>query len=98
MISADAMLHQNILGHPRPKGTSEVWTIQQELVLACIKTHVKVTQKTISPCQLSGETFPTEMLNAVLNKDTGNLMEMRQFLQNPKYSKLWRKSYTKELR
>jgi hypothetical protein len=38
-----------------------------------------------------------EFLNAVLNKDTGDLMEMQQLLQNPKYSELWEKSYTKEL-
>ena len=37
------------------------------------------------------------MLNAVLSKDTGNLMEMRHFLQNPKYSELWGKLYMKEL-
>ena len=37
------------------------------------------------------------MINAVLNKDTGDLMEMRQLLCNPKYADLWGKSYTKEL-
>jgi hypothetical protein len=37
------------------------------------------------------------MLNAVLNNDTGKLMEMRHLLRNPKYTKLWGKFYTKEL-
>ncbi len=37
------------------------------------------------------------MLNAVLNKYTIKLMEMRHLLHNPKYTKLWGKSYTKEL-
>jgi hypothetical protein len=35
--------------------------------------------------------------NAVLNNDTGKLMEMRHLLRNPKYTQLWGKLYTKEL-
>jgi hypothetical protein len=38
-----------------------------------------------------------EVLNAVLNKDMGDLMEMQQLLQKSKYSKLWGKSDTKDL-
>jgi hypothetical protein len=38
------------------------------------------------------------MLNAVLNNDTSKLMEMRHLLHNQKYTKLWGKLYTKELR
>ena len=37
------------------------------------------------------------MIKAVLNKDTGDHMEMRQLLQNPKYANLWGKLFTKEL-
>ena len=37
------------------------------------------------------------MLNAVLDMTTGELLEMRQLLVNPKYKELWGKSYTKEL-
>ncbi len=37
------------------------------------------------------------MLNAVLNNNTGELMEMRHLLHNPKYTELWGKLYTKEL-
>ena len=37
------------------------------------------------------------MLQAVLNKSTGQLMEMRHLLINPKYKELWGKLYTKEL-
>ena len=75
----------------------EVRTLEQELVLACIQTYVEVTERQVSPRQLSQRKFPTEFLNAVLNKDTGELMEMRHLMKNPKYSELWRKSYTKEL-
>ena len=38
--------------------------------------------------------FPQEILNAVLDTDTGALMEMRHLLINPKYSDHWGKSYT----
>jgi hypothetical protein len=37
------------------------------------------------------------MRNAILNKDTGQLLEMRHLPFKPKYAKLWGKSYTKEL-
>ena len=72
-------------------------TIDQELFLACIQTYTKVAHKPVNPARLAQPKFPTEMINAVLNKDTGELMEMRQLLRNPKYSDLWGKLYTKEL-
>ncbi len=86
-----------VTASPRQKGSTEAQTLQQELVLACIKTYAEVTGRQVSPSNLSQRRFPTEVLNAVLNKDTGDLMELRQLLQNPKYSEVWGKSYTKEL-
>ncbi len=41
--------------------------------------------------------FPIEILNAVLDMNTGKLLEMRHLLLNPKYKELWGKSYTTEL-
>ncbi len=41
--------------------------------------------------------FPVEILNAVLDMNTGKLLEMRHLLVNPKYKDLWGKSYTTEL-
>ena len=35
------------------------------------------------------------MISAVLDEDTGELMEYRNLMNNPKYSPLYRKSYTK---
>jgi hypothetical protein len=83
---------------PTGKGHCKVTTIKQELVLACIKTYTEVTQKPAQASSLAQHKFPSKILNAVLNKDPGELMEMRQLLRNPKYSNLWGKSYTKELR
>ncbi len=86
-----------VLANPRQKGSIEVRTLQQELVLACIQIYAEITGQQVLPSNLSQRCFPTEVLNAVLNKDTGELMEMRQLLQNPKYSEVWGKTYTKEL-
>ncbi len=82
---------------PTGKGHCEVRTIEQELVLACIQIYTEVRRKPIEASSLAQPKFPIKILNAVLNKDTGELMEMRQLLHNPKYSNLWGKSYTKEL-
>eukprot|EP00804_Cyclotella_cryptica_P025846 CCRYP_002712-RB/>CCRYP_002712-RB protein AED:0.33 eAED:0.33 QI:0/0/0/1/0/0/2/0/411 len=41
--------------------------------------------------------FPTDFLNAILNEDTGELMEYRNLIKDPKYSTIWRKAYGKEL-
>ena len=37
------------------------------------------------------------MISAVLDEDTGELMEYRGLMKNPKYRKLYAKLYTKEL-
>jgi hypothetical protein len=81
----------------RPNCTTEVRTIKQEMVLACIETYVKVTQTPLQPAQLAQQKLPIVMLNAVLNNNTSELMEMRHLLRNPKYTKIWGKLYTKEL-
>ena len=38
-----------------------------------------------------------ELINAVLDKDTGELMEYRRLMKNPRYRTLYRDSYAKEL-
>ena len=37
------------------------------------------------------------MLNAVLDTDTGELMEYRHLMKNPKYRNLYRHTYAKEI-
>jgi hypothetical protein len=72
--------------------------IEQEMVLVCIEVYVEVIQTLLQPAQLTQQKFPIVMLNAVLNNNTSELMEMHHLLHNPKYTKFWGKSYTKELR
>ena len=51
----------------------------------------------LSPARLAGRRFPLEMLNAVLNEETGEIMEYRQLMKSPKYRNLYKHSYIKEL-
>ena len=45
---------------------------------------------------LMSQRFPKEFLAAVLNEETGELMEYRHFIGNPKYRELWQSSYGDE--
>jgi hypothetical protein len=76
---------------------TQVQTIMQEAILACIVTYSNITNRHITAHNASCGKFPIEMLNAVLDMNTGKLMEMKHLLVNPKYKDLWGKSYTKEL-
>ena len=46
---------------------------------------------------LASSNFPRHMLNAVLNEDTGELMEYRHLIRDPKYREIWEQSYGNEL-
>jgi hypothetical protein len=76
---------------------TQIRTITQEAILACINTYGNITCNVITPHSMARQQFPTDMLQAVLDKSTCQLMEMRHLLINPKYRELWGKSYTKEL-
>jgi len=79
------------------RSQTQVRTIMQEAILACITTYSDITNQHITARNALFRKFPREMLNAVLDMTTSKLMEMRHLLVNPKYKELWGKSYTKEL-
>jgi hypothetical protein len=60
-------------------------TITQEAILACMNTYSYITLRSLTPANASRCSFPVKILNTVLNKDTGELLEMRHLLTNPKY-------------
>jgi hypothetical protein len=62
-----------------------------------MKTYNYISSRSLTPANAARCSFPIEILNAVLNMDTGKLLEMRHLLVNPKYKELWGKSYTTEL-
>ena len=41
--------------------------------------------------------YPQEMINVVLNQETGEMMEYRQVMKTPKYRALYEKAYAKEI-
>eukprot|EP00804_Cyclotella_cryptica_P009373 CCRYP_018077-RA/>CCRYP_018077-RA protein AED:0.09 eAED:0.09 QI:0/0/0/1/1/1/2/0/1069 len=51
----------------------------------------------ITAAQATQRRYPPDMLHAVLNDETGELMEYRHLLANPKYRDTWQNSYGKEL-
>ena len=68
-------------------------SVAQEVMLRCV-TDAKMK---FSPRKLSSRRFPIEMINAVLNEETGELMEYRHIMNNPKYFQLYATSYSKDL-
>ena len=59
--------------------------------------YATVSQMKLSPKQLSSCRFPIEMINAVLNEETGEIMEYRHIMINPKHCQLYATYYSKEL-
>ena len=62
-----------------------------------MNTYNYITSRSLTPVNASHRLFPVEILNAVLDKDTGELLEMHHLLVNPKYKDVWGKSYTTRL-
>ena len=58
--------------------------------------RVNISQLTLAPKALYRRSFPITLINAVLDEDTGELMEYCRLMKNPKYRPLYRDSYTKE--
>jgi hypothetical protein len=76
---------------------TQVRIITQEAILACISAYSNITNLRLMAANAARQKFPLEMLNAVLDMDTGKLMEMKHLLVNPKYKEVWGKLYTTEL-
>ena len=70
---------------------------QEEAILACMTTYNNITSRSLTPSIAARCKFPIEILNAVLDMDTGELLKMRHLLVNPEYKEVWGKSYTTEL-
>ena len=68
-------------------------SVTEEAMLACID----IAQLHLAPQALASRRFPLEMINAVLNEDTGELMEYRALMRHPRYRTLYAQSYAKEL-
>jgi hypothetical protein len=69
-------------------------TITQEAILTCMNTCSYITSRSPTQANAARCSFPIKILKAVLDMNTGELLEMRHLLVNPKYKELWGKSYT----
>ena len=58
---------------------------------------IQLQQTEMNARTLASRKFPRHMLNAVLNEDTGELMEYRHLIGDPKYREIWGQSYGNEL-
>jgi hypothetical protein len=72
-------------------------TITQEAILVCMTTYNYINLRSLTPAKASHCSLPVEILNTVLDKDTGELLEICHLLVNPKYKDVCEKSYTTEL-
>ena len=71
----------------------QVRTLTQEAMLSCVMEK----KLDLKPRAAAGLKFPRQMLNAVLNEETGELMEYRHLIGNPKYREIWGRSFGNEL-
>ena len=65
--------------------------------LTIMLTKLDVSQPNVTPRNLSRQTFPAEIFSAVLDENTGELLEYQHLMHNPKYRELWDRSYGNEL-
>ena len=80
--------------HPKEHGLKpQIFVQRHKAMLSC----ATINQLRLSPKTLASRRFPVEIINSVLNEETGELMEYRQVIKCPKYQKLYSKSYSKEL-
>ena len=70
-----------------------VRTLTQEAMLSSIE----INGTTLQAQTLASRKYPRHMLNAVLNEETGELMEYRNLIGDPKYREIWGKSYGNKL-
>ena len=83
--------HQSPARNTRSK-TKQPRTLTQELMLSALEASA-----ICKPKNLANRKFPIEMLSAVLDEDTGELLEYRHLMKNPKYREIWGHAYGNEL-
>jgi len=72
---------------------SRAHTITQETILHLLHN----TRTPLTPRSAATRQFPHDVLSAILDTDTGELLEYRHLIKNPKYCTIWKNAYGKEL-
>ena len=89
-----------LVPHPQPTTTPPALNTRSRVHSLMYKAmlHILSTQhNSITASQATKRRYPTDMLHAVLNDETGELMEYRHLVSNPKYRDTWKNAYGKEL-
>eukprot|EP00804_Cyclotella_cryptica_P003874 CCRYP_015759-RA/>CCRYP_015759-RA protein AED:0.31 eAED:0.31 QI:0/0/0/1/0/0/3/0/812 len=81
------------LHHQPSTLVSRTRSITHETMLHFLATH----HAGITAAKATQRRYPPDMLHAVLNDETGELMEYRHLIANPKYRDTWQNAYGKEL-
>ena len=58
---------------------------------------IDITCLSLSPSKTAQRQYPKELLAAVLDPKTGELMEYRHLIANPAYRPIWKPAYGKEI-
>eukprot|EP00804_Cyclotella_cryptica_P002823 CCRYP_009357-RB/>CCRYP_009357-RB protein AED:0.24 eAED:0.24 QI:0/0/0/1/0/0/2/0/561 len=72
---------------------SRAHTTTQETILHLLHYN----RMPLTPQQAAIRRFPRDTLSAILDTDTGELLEYRHLIKNPKYRTIWKNTYGKEL-
>ena len=78
------------------KLTYQSTIVLYKIILAHI-CAIRLIAVNLSPASLTGRRPPIELINAILNKETGEIMEYRQIMKSPTYRKFYKKIHRKEL-
>jgi hypothetical protein len=77
----------------------KIWTLTQDLMLQCMeirgyRTPFTLQQAASQRCPLQ---FLCDLAYAILNDETGDLLEYCHLMNHPKYKDVWTKSFSKEI-
>ena len=82
---------------PAMNTRSRFRTITQESTQDSIFRMIDITDIKLLPSATARRRYPKELLAAVLDPHTGELMEYRHLIANPAYRPVWKPAYGKEI-
>ena len=70
---------------------------QRSITQETILHNINFAANPFTPQKAAHRNYPFGVLNAVLDKESGELMEYKHLVANPKYRTIWTQAYGKEL-
>ena len=95
-ITQDESPADNTRARTRKRET--IMRVSDEVMLSCIQMSQDVK---VNPRSAASKKYPIQLLcdlaGAVLDQDTGDLLEYRHLLNSPKYREIWGRGHAKEV-